>query len=124
MLCPSLTPSWLYFRQACSCFFFFDEKLQITKSGAFHYLARTEVIRNTLNPEWNILEIDVDHLYPPEQPEKKRESILRFEIISMSFRFEKCYNCRLEVMDDDGEGKVDPLVAGVYRLDQLVSVFF
>ena len=49
------------------------------------------MIRNTLNPEWNILEIDVDHLYPPEQPEKKRESILRFEIISMSFRFEKCY---------------------------------
>ena len=40
------------------------------------------------------------------------------------FIFEKCYNCRLEVMDDDGEGKVDPLVAGVYRLDQLVSVFF
>ena len=82
------------------------------------------MIRNTLNPEWNILEIDVDHIYPPEQPEKKRESILRFEIISMSFRFENCYNCRLEVMDDDGEGKVDPLVAGVYRLDQLVSVFF
>ena len=25
-------------------------------------------------------------------------------------------------MDDDGEGKVDPLVTGVYRLDQLVCI--
>ena len=27
-------------------------------------------------------------------------------------------------MDDDGEGKVDPLVTGIYRLDQLVCIFF
>ena len=28
---------------------------------------------------------------------------------------------RLEIHDDDGDGKSDPLVRGVYRLDQLVS---
>ena len=27
-------------------------------------------------------------------------------------------------MDDDGEGKVDPLVTGIYRLDQLVCIVF
>ena len=27
-------------------------------------------------------------------------------------------------MDDDGEGKVDPLVTGVYRLDQLVRILY
>merc|ERR1712032_935967 len=78
---------------------------QRNKSGAFHYLARTEVISNTLNPVWEELHINVEDLIPSEQPEKRREVILRFEI-----------------MDDDGEGKVDPLVAGVYRLDQLVCI--
>merc|ERR1711971_341208 len=76
---------------------------QRNKSGAFHYLARTEVISNSLNPVWEELHIDVENLIPSEQPEKRREVILR-----------------LEIMDDDGEGKVDPLVTGVYRLDQLM----
>jgi len=73
------------------------------QSGAFHFLARTEVIENTLSPAWKELHIDVNSLHPSEQPEKRREVILR-----------------LEIMDDDGEGKVDPLVTGIYRLDQLM----
>ena len=36
----------------------------------------------------------------------------------------QCKCLRLEIMDDDGEGKVDPLVTGIYRLDQLVCIFF
>merc|ERR1711934_1030397 len=76
---------------------------QKNQSGAFHFLVRTEVKSNTLNPEWEELHIDVENLFPSELPEKRREVILR-----------------LEIMDDDGEGKVDPLVTGVYRLDQLM----
>jgi hypothetical protein len=31
-------------------------------------------------------------------------------------------DCRLEILDDDGEGKTERLAKGVYRLDQLVSL--
>ena len=50
---------------------------QKNKSGAFHYLARTEVKTNTLNPVWEELHIDVEKLFPSELPEKRREVILR-----------------------------------------------
>ena len=56
---------------------------QKNQSGAFHYLVRTEVKSNTLNPEWEELVIDVENLFPSELPEKRREVILR----SVDFRF-------------------------------------
>ena len=82
------------------------------------------MIKDNLDPRWRELRVGASQL----PMRRSREIIIRYTFAPMQlFHLHLC-TCnlfsyeRLEIHDDDGEGKADPLVRGVYRLDQLVNV--
>merc|ERR1712243_514457 len=69
-------------------------------NGAFTAVKRTEVVLNNCEPSWKEItfhegEVNTDMLH------------------AVIFK--------LEILDDDGDGAVEALATGVYRLDQLVG---
>eukprot|EP00090_Calanus_glacialis_P018575 TRINITY_DN28834_c0_g1_i1.p1 TRINITY_DN28834_c0_g1~~TRINITY_DN28834_c0_g1_i1.p1 ORF type:complete len:132 (-),score=37.80 TRINITY_DN28834_c0_g1_i1:25-420(-) len=69
----------------------------VSSSGAFKFVKRTEVKKNNLNPDWKELEFEDGEL-----DLGKSSTIVRFE-----------------VLDDDGRGKAEHLGSAVFTLAQL-----